>query len=70
MDQLIVLERPCCECSGKGGADDPFSGSHYPCSACDGTGFVLTESGERLLAFLQHAADRLRFRSQPSWPIE
>jgi len=50
----IVLERPCTECDGKGGESDEYTGDFYPCDACDGTGYVLTDSGNNLFSFLEN----------------
>jgi DnaJ-class molecular chaperone len=65
----VDLERRCEECNGKGGSIDSYSGARYPCSACDGTGFVLTAAGERLFAFFQRMVNRAQFRAQPHWPF-
>jgi DnaJ-class molecular chaperone len=67
---MVVLETPCQECEGQGATgEDSDYGSRFACSECDGTGYVLTEMGERIYAFVEHMAKRMRFRSESPWPL-
>lgn len=58
-----ILEQICPECSGAGFWLDKYGdGDNTPdeCSSCDGTGYVLTGDGRRLLNFYRHHIARLR----------
>ena len=57
----IEFERPCvrCQCSGKTHEEalkngQIIKGPLVRCPSCDGTGYVATYEGERLLTFLRH----------------
>jgi hypothetical protein len=64
-DSLGVLEEPCEECAASGRLGDDADGSFYPCAVCEGTGHTLTDTGQSVIAFLEHAITRIRFRSGP-----
>jgi DnaJ-class molecular chaperone len=64
------LERPCNECDGTGGKHNSYTGEFLYCDICDGTGFVLTATGEEVYAFIEHTLMRRKSRSQPSWPFK
>lgn len=44
-----VLEIQCNECDGRGG-----DGAGEECLACDGTGYIPTELGEKILSLIRH----------------
>ena len=50
-----ILDKKCEDCSGTG--EDAASG--HPCVKCGGQGFILTELGVHLLAFIKRHKDLL-----------
>jgi DnaJ-class molecular chaperone len=50
---LPILEQLCYHCDGLGLYDDG-SGARDRCTACGGSGYIATESGERILALMRH----------------
>ena len=65
----IALEQPCSECDGKGSEVDDMTGLRYVCDVCDGTGHVLTDAGQQVFAFIEHAIQRVQFRSSGGFSI-
>ena len=59
---IDALETPCGECAGKGGRVDDLTGQWRECIYCDGIGFILSDAGERVAAFIDHAIQRGRAR--------
>jgi DnaJ-class molecular chaperone len=48
----LELEKKCPICEGRGGADT-YRG-RWECEICNGSGFIPTEQGERILALVSH----------------
>jgi hypothetical protein len=49
---LPDLETRCDSCEGRGGEEE--RGRWCPCPTCDGTGYIPTEAGKRILAIVRH----------------
>lgn len=61
---LPPLEVRCNECNGSGRHPAGDGQGYYVCRGCEGTGHTLTAFGEEVFAFVEHAAQRYRFRSE------
>lgn len=61
LGSLPRLEEVCGDCNGTGRCS-PEATRAYLCPNCDGTGFVLTAFGAEVFSFVEHAAQRYRFR--------
>jgi hypothetical protein len=57
------LETPCTECEGRGFRKDAYSPTGYKCIFYDGTGYVLSDAGERVLEFFDHMVRRPQSRA-------
>lgn len=53
-DALPDLEVECRHCKGKGDVYDHESGSYTDCEECNGSGFVPTAFGTRVLNLFRH----------------
>jgi hypothetical protein len=52
MDKLPILEEECIRCERRGWLHD--GGEFVRCGVCDGSGYVPTEFGERVLSLMMH----------------
>jgi DnaJ-class molecular chaperone len=59
--QIPKLETVCSHCSGKGVVGENLI---LNCYECDGTGFVLTDAGESVFAFISNAISRIEYRRE------
>lgn len=50
----LTLETLCEYCNGGGGESVEGSGRWCRCTMCNGSGYVLTEMGERVLSLVRH----------------
>jgi hypothetical protein len=57
------LESPCSECEGNGFRKDTYSLNEYACVFCNGTGYVLSDAGEHVVAFIGRMLRRTQFRT-------
>ena len=53
-EQSHTLEDKCPYCYGKGESIQEGSGRRLLCEMCNGSGYVPTEFGERVLALMRH----------------
>ncbi len=51
---VVPLEFPCTYCTARGGWRVEGSGTWHRCTMCNGSGFIPTDFGSRVLDLLRH----------------
>ncbi len=65
--ELPELEAVCARCEGKGGEAEMYGTGWCNCLDCDGTGYLPTPLGQRILALVRHNS-RLKIRAELEMP--